>query len=204
MLKYVEKFYKEKAVGGTMNKNLVIIYAYIMLECRLSIEKASRIFRLDKDTFQNHLNFNILPIEVIKALRYLEFETKSYGLDNKRGIFKANLYIRKLRRILAKYKGEERKKKLEDLVNDLKGPDIRFVLEKNIIGVMYTKEEKEQILKYRLKYAVSCKNMETIFHIDKGSIVKWEKELPEDELKFRLEILRKYLNYKYTGPRSRK
>ena len=69
---------------------------------------------------------------------------------------------------------------------------------------MYTREEKEQILKYRLKYAVSGKNMETIFHIDKGSIVKWERELPEEELKFRLEILRRYLNYKYTGPRSRK
>lgn len=187
-----------------MNKNLVIIYAYIMLECRLSIEKASEIFRVDKDTFQNNLNLTILPIEVMKALKYLEFETKSYISDNKRGIFKANLYIRKLRKILAKPQGEERKQELEDLVNDLKGPDIRFVLEKNTIGVMYTKEEKEQILKYRLKYAVSGKNMETIFHIDKGSIVKWERELPEEELKFRLEILRRYLNYKYTGPRSRK
>jgi len=187
-----------------MNKNLVIIYAYIMLECRLSIEKASEIFRVDKDTFQNNLNLTILPIEVMKALKYLEFETKSYVSDNKRGIFKANLYIRKLRKILAKPQGEERKQELEDLVNDLKGPDIRFVLEKNTIGVMYTKEEKEQILKCRLKYAVSGKNMETIFHIDKGSIVKWERELPEEELKFRLEILRRYLNNSYTGPRSRK
>lgn len=143
-----------------MNKNLVIIYAYIMLECRLSIEKASEIFRIDKDTFQNNLNLTILPIEVMKALRYLEFETKSYVSDNKRGIFKANLYIRKLRKILAQTQGEERNKKLEDLVNDLKGPDIRFVLEKNTIGVMYTKEEKEQILKYCLKYALPNKEME--------------------------------------------
>ncbi len=187
-----------------MNKNLVIIYAFIMLECRLSIEKASEIFRIDKDTFQNNLNLTILPIEVMKALRYLEFETKSYVSDNKRGIFKANLYIRKLRKILAQTQGEERKKKLEDLVNDLKGPDIRFVLEKNTIGVMYTKEEKEQILKYCLKYALPNKEMEIGFRIYHESINKWIRELPEGELKIRLEILRKYLNYKYTGPRSRK
>lgn len=187
-----------------MNKNLVIIYAFIMLECRLSIEKASEIFRIDKDTFQNNLNLTILPIEVMKALRYLEFETKSYVSDNKRGIFKANLYIRKLRKILAQTQGEERKKKLEDLVNDLKGPDIRFVLEKNTIGVMYTKEEKEQILKYCLKYALPNKEMEIGFRIYHESINKWIRELPEGELKIRLEILRRYLNYKYTGPRSRK
>ncbi len=41
-----------------MNRNLVIIYAYIMLECRLSLEEASRIFHIDKDTLKN--NFNIL------------------------------------------------------------------------------------------------------------------------------------------------
>ena len=187
-----------------MNKNLVIIYAYIMLECRLSIEKASEIFRVDKDTFQNNLNLTILPIEVMKALKYLEFETKSYVSDNKRGIFKANLYIRKLRKILAKPQGEERKQELEDLVNDLKGPDIRFVLEKNTIGVLYTKEEKEQILKYRLKFKFPGKKMETIFHISNESIIRWERELPECELKTRLEMLRRYLNNSYTGPRSRK
>lgn len=74
--------------------------------------KASKIFRIDKDTFQNNLNLTIFSKEILDALKYLEFETASYELDNKRVIFKADLYIRKLRRILVKYKGEERKKKL--------------------------------------------------------------------------------------------
>ncbi len=85
-----------------MNRNLVIIYAYIMLECRLSHEKASEIFHIDKDTLKNNFNLTIFPKEILDALEYLEFETTSYDFDNKRGIFKANIYIRRLRRILKK------------------------------------------------------------------------------------------------------
>ncbi len=137
-------------------------------------------------------------------MEYLEFEATNYDLDNKRGLFKANLYVRRLRKILAKPKGEERGQELEALVNDLKGPDIRFVLEKNTIGVLYTKEEKEQILKYRLKFKLPGKRMEELFHISNESIIRWERKLPECELKTRLEILRRFLNNSYKGPRSRK
>lgn len=35
-----------------MNKNLAIIYALIMLECRLSYEDASRIFKIDMETLK--------------------------------------------------------------------------------------------------------------------------------------------------------
>ncbi len=195
---------KRKEQGKIMNRNLVIIYAYIMLECRLSLEEASRIFHIDKDTLKNNFNLTIFPKEILEALEYLEFEATNYDLDNKRGLFKANLYVRRLRKILAKPKGEERGQELEALVNDLKGPDIRFVLEKNTIGVLYTKEEKEQILKYRLKFKLPGKRMEELFHISNESIIRWERKLPECELKTRLEILRRFLNNSYKGPRSRK
>lgn len=186
-----------------MNKNLVIMYAFIMLECRLSFEDASRIFNVDIIKLKENFNLENLDSEILYALNYLEYETNCYEEVNNRGLFKANIYIRKLRSILRNPDKEELKRKLQDFCDDLKGPNIRFVLEKEI-NCSYQSSEKEKILKYRLKYAVSGKEMQKMFHIHKETLVRWEKELPEGELKTRLSILRSYLDYKYTGTRSKK
>lgn len=185
-----------------MNKNLVKIYTLIMLECRLSLEDASRIFQVDINKLKENLTINILGGELYEAIKYLSHEVNCYPLDNSRGLFKASIYIRRLRKILKISNEIERKTELEEFIKDLQGPDIRFALEKPLTGAKYEKEEKELILKYHLKYMLTGLEMMQIFHIHKESLIRWEQELPESELKTRLSILREYLNNKYIGARK--
>lgn len=185
-----------------MNKNLVIIYALIMLECRLSLEDASKIFKVDAQKLSENFNQETLSDNIYDAMKYLYHETMCFSEENKRGLFKANLYIRKLRKILKNPNRVERKKELEFFINDLKGPDISFVLEKSQ-KCRYTDREKELILKYRLKFRVTNTEMYSTFHIYYQIFRKWENNLPECELKTRLSILRNYLDNKYKGIRRK-
>lgn len=184
-----------------MNKNIVRIYALIMLECRLSLEDASRIFNVDINRLKEELNIKNLKSELFDAIEYLLYEITCYPLDNKRGIFKANIYIRRLRYILKNPNKKQLKDDLNDLVNDLKGPDISFVLKKEQ-SCRYSKEEKEKILKYRLKFRKTGTALRYM-HIDKSNILNWENELSEGDLKTRLQILRNYLNMQYVGVRKK-
>lgn len=178
-----------------MYRNTVIYYALIMLECRLSLTDASRIFGIEETKLYENLNLKNLE-DLYFPIKYLLHETTIYQTDNRRGIFKASIYIRRLRRILKNPNKEERKEELNAFLTDLMGPDIRFVLAKEL-NARYTSEEKEKILKYRLKYAVSGLDLESGYHLDHEFLTKWEKELPNRELKERLAILRNYKMYNY-------
>lgn len=186
-----------------MNRNLIIIYALIMLECRLSFEDASRIFRVDINTLKEALSIEKLGEGLYTAIEYLEYEVQCYPLDNKRGLFKARIYMRKLRQLLMVQDKDLRHEKLKEFINDLKGPSVVFILEKDL-KCRYTEEEKNAILKYRLKFAKSGMQIKGELKISHEAILKWEEELPDSELKTRLEILRGYLNYIYTSSRSNK
>lgn len=185
-----------------MNKNLIIIYALIMLECRLSLEDASKIFKVDAQKLSENFNQETLSENIYDAMKYLYHEAMCFSEENKKGLFKANLYIRKLRKILKNPNQEDRKKELELFINDLKGPDINFVLEKPQ-KCRYTDREKELILKYRLKYCITGVDMYAAFHIFHQVIHDWEYNLPECELKTRLGILRDYLDNRYKGTRRK-
>lgn len=177
-----------------MNKNTALCYALIMLECRLSLEDASKIFGVDMTELKESFNAKNIGLPYCSALDYLSHEIANYSSENKRGIFKANLYIRKYRRILKNSNKEERKKELEELFLDLMGPDISFAIDK---CTYYTPEEKERILKYRLKFAKNNSEMKAAFHMNHIALQKWEDELPEGELKERLGIYREYTKSKY-------
>ena len=114
-----------------MNKNLLRIYALIMIECRLSLEDASRLFNIDAGRLNEELSIRNLSLDLFDAIEYLKFEASGYQLDNKRGLFKANIYVRRLKRILGNQDKTQLKAELDDLVRDLKGPDISFAFEKS-------------------------------------------------------------------------
>lgn len=172
-----------------MNKNLVIIYALIMLECRLSYEDASRIFKIDMETLKEILE-NVKRIrELYYPLNYLAYETERFT-ENKRGIWKAFLLVRRLINILKIQDKEERKQLLNAFIKDLNGPNVTFAITKK---GNYSPEEKKQILKYRLKYAKTNYDLKNELNISHIAIKNWEARLPEgDELKMRLQVFRSY------------
>jgi len=185
-----------------MNKNLLRIYALIMIECRLSLEDASRLFNIDAGRLNEELSVRNLNLDLFDAIEYLKFEASGYPLDNKRGLFKANIYVRRLKRILGNQDKTQPKAELDDLVRDLKGPDISFAFEKSH-SCKYSKEEREKILKYCLKYCKTGYAIEKYFHVNHERIKAWENELPEGELKTRLQMLREFFDYKYTDARRK-
>lgn len=84
-----------------------------------------------------------------------------------------------------------RRENLNQYIEMLSKPRLEFLMNKNDSN--YSLEEKEQILKYRLKYAVNGKDLS----VDHLAILHWENALPEGEFKTRLEILREYLQTCY-------
>lgn len=172
-----------------MNKNMVLLYTLIMLECRLSLEDASRIFGVERRELWENLTINVIGQDYYHSIKHLLYEVSCYKGNNEKGVFKAQLYIRRLRKILKIQDKAERKEKLQNLYQDLMGPDIRFAFDKITI---YSPKERELILKYCLKYGRTGVQMEKDFHITHEAIKKWEEELPNGELKERLKILREY------------
>lgn len=168
-----------------MNKNLINIYSLIMLECRLSLEDASKIFSIDRKVLEEYLLSS--NNSHFRALQYLVYYEAPSFRDNPKGKWKATLLVRKLYQILKNSNKDERIVALNDYIKMLQSPDLSFIGQKN--KFRYTKEEKEKVLKFRLKYAASS----TMLPIDHSRIEIWEKELEEGEFKTRLGLLREYL-----------
>lgn len=175
-----------------MNPVIAKFYVLIMLECRLSYEEASRIFNTSVETLKNELFSKNL--ECYKpALDYLFYETSCYKGDNRKGIFKASIYIQRLRKSLKNSDKQARINELNALLIDLLGPNIDFAKNRT----KYTDEERQKILKYFLKFGQNSISMRYEFNISHGAITNWTNNLPEGELKTRLEIFRNYRSDRY-------
>lgn len=183
-----------------MNQTLVRIYLLIMLECRLSFSEAASIFKVDPRELENAIRYSSFFINYEYALYFLKHETSCCIGVSERNRFKAIFYLRKLNRITKLESKEEKVAAFNALLTDLSGPDISFVYEKK---GCYTKEEKELILKYRVKYAVPINVMASRFSIWKNSIINWTNALPEGPLKTQLKLLNEFGEDNYSRRRKK-
>lgn len=183
-----------------MNQTLVRIYLLIMLECRLSFSEAASIFKVDPRELENAIRYSSFFINYEYALHFLKHETSCCIEGSERNRFKAMFYLRKLNRITKLESREEKVAAFNALLKDLSGPDISFVYEKK---GRYTEEEKELILKYRVKYAVPINIMASRFSILKNSIINWTNDLPEGPLKTQLKLLNEFGEDNYSRIRKK-
>lgn len=175
-----------------MNNTLAKIYTLIMLECRLPLEEASKLFKVSKALLEDAIR---TKTGLYKSFKYLEIECINYPAGLARAKWKAEIYLRRLQKILRVQDKAERVRLLNEFIVALAGPNIMFAIDK---CQKYTDEEKNAIMKYRLKYAVSGLELQDSYHVKESTLALWEEKLPDDsELKIRLGILRNYLNYNY-------
>ncbi len=175
-----------------MKQPLIRIYALIMLECRLSLKDASTLFKIEEPSLEIALTDPSLPKIIINAIKYLiYYEALDTYDDKNKNLFKAKLYLRKLDKILREKDKETRKAWLSSFITNLSGPSLNFLSYKQL-GEIYTQEEKDMILKFRLKYAVSDSSFRQYQHIDPATIQKMQSSLPENNFKKRLNALDDY------------
>ena len=186
-----------------MNKRMLFIYMLIMLEARLSLEDASKLFGIPKEELEERIlarkDYPYFYIDALKYLVYRESLLPSY--NRAKSLFMGKLLLKRLHKILHIPDSQMRKEELDKFVKVLSGPDLKHVLYRKIGP--YSEEDKKLILSYRLKYAVSNKEMYAIFKIRHDRLEKWENELEESKLKTQLINLRDYLNSCYFEERRR-
>ena len=167
-----------------------------MLESRLSLDDASRLFKVSKEDLTNALKH--LDYTTSQGLKYLiNYESIHPTYNSKLSMLKASFLLNRLKNILTIEDNNERNKALEKFVAQLYGPVIKITHGEYS---SYTKEEKEAILKYRLKYALNSSD----FLVDHCHLRKWESELEDGELKTKLNVLRNYFHDYYQADFSRK
>lgn len=175
--------------GIKMKQTTVIIYALIMLECRLSLEDASKIFNIDIEILRKEITDEKKIKNHLPAVTYLLHETSCYKDNNKKGIFKASVYLSRLRKILSLESKEERITLLNQFIIALSGPNIGFA--KNKQG-RYSEDEKKIVLKHCIKYGCASRDILECSGITYNALKRWKDDLPEGELKARLHILNDY------------
>lgn len=162
-----------------MNNTLQLIYTLIMLECRLSLEDASKLFKIDAEELRKEMmRKSTLSYKLKKALEYLIYESYTYPKPNTKGIWKAQNFLRRLYKILAIEDKDEKKELLRKFIIMLYGPDITFTINRN---TPYTEKEKIILLKYRVKYG--CYNAEMKKIAAHATLSNWEEALEDGELK---------------------
>lgn len=164
-----------------------------MLECRLSLKEASTLFKIEEPSLKIALTDPSLPPIITEAIKYLiYYEALDTYDDKNKNLFKAKLYLGKLDKILREKNKETRKAWLSHFITCLSGPSLAFLSYKRL-GEFYTQEEKDMILKFRLKYAISVSSFRYYEHIDPATIKRMQASLPEGNLKKRLNALDDYL-----------
>ena len=174
-----------------MNKQLLGIYVLIMLECRLSLEEASQIFKIPKEELEQAItNREDIGEIYLRAIKYLIY-TESYStpvLDNQKGIFKAKMLYNRLIKILKIENVLEKKEFLTNFIQELKGPDVIKIRDSS--GKFYNNEERRLLLKFKLKYGLSNRLFTTLTGIEARKLSNWEEDLDDQYLKLRLQKLR--------------
>lgn len=187
-----------------MNQNLLKIYALIMLECRLPLEDASTLFKIDSKLLEKNLTDpNIVSSLIADGIKYLiYYEAFDTYDDLEKRQFKANLYLRKLFKIFKEENKETRKEKLNQFIMDISGPNLNFLSYRNP-NKSYSPEEKRKILIFQLKFALSNQILHERFGIHHNTIKMATNELTEENLKRRLISLNEFLQSQYWKLRKR-
>ncbi len=178
-----------------MNKKLVYVMGLIMLECRLSLDTASKLFRVDKNTLEVNLKEVFKGNYFLaKSIDYLMYYESFAHLNEDKGKFKAVLLINRFYKIEQIKDANLRRELLNRYMADLEGPNLKDIdFQKGI----YTEEERYKILKYRLKYRLSGEDIRKTLGVKHAALASWEANLTDQDLKIRLEILREHLTENY-------
>jgi len=176
-----------------MNNLTAYIYALIILESRMSIESASKVFNVDKNVLLKDLMLKNFSCEKIRAIKFCEYENKVGLVNIKKSIFIGKLLYERLKRIL---KSEAKKDKLTLFIKELDGKEkIDLLFEKNLS--IWTLEDKEQFFRYKIKFALDNHELPKMFPVTRQTISRWISNHPEGNIKEELLALNGFVGKIY-------
>ena len=190
-------------------KEKIKIMILIILECRLSLKMSAKLFNMTEEEilelFKND-NFAFRNEEALKYLFYYETALPNESRDRK-ALFKGVCYKNKIKRILSNPNLEEKKREYQELIDYLTDAEIIEFMSINprVRAKLWTKERKKAFIKFKLKNAISTRDLEKYYSIDHHDFAtRWAMELEDEELKERLNLLNQYLYDKSAVGRRRK
>ena len=176
-----------------MNNLTAYIYSLIILESRMSIEVASKVFNVNKDILLKGVIHQNFSCEKLRAIEFCIYENEAGFVNTKKSIFIGKLLFEKYKKIL---KSENNKGKLILFIKELEGKEkIDALFEKNIS--FWTIEDKEQFFKYKIKFAVDNHELPKRFPITRQTISRWVSNHPEGNIKEELLALNGFVSKIY-------
>lgn len=184
------------------NKHTMTEIILMILTYRLSIKNTIQMFDTTEDDLRNAL---FLYPEYKEAFYHLDMETKNEDeINSKVAINKSANYWSKRNKLLREIRKakESNNKKLEQENRELLKEhrlNIDDTMIKKLIASdksLLTDKEKEALIKHRLKYGYSLRQMEEVFHHDRQTFKKWEVDYAKTHPIYaeKIEILNGYFN----------
>ena len=169
------------------------IYALIILESRMSIDVASKLFNVDEVILLNSVIYQNFSCEKLRAIKFCIYENEAGYVNIKKSIFNGKLLFERYKKIL---RSDDKKNKLILFIKELEGKEkIDALFEKNIS--FWTLEDKEQFFKYKIKFAIDNHELPKRFPVTRQTISRWVSNHPEGNIKDELLALNGFVGKIY-------
>lgn len=169
---------------------------HMILESRVCIEDASIIFNISlerlRDLADSSATSLILNRELREAIRYLfNYEATYYNdEDKKKTRWLAKLWLRKYINILKIEDKKEQGESLKDFKDRFIDKKAKLIARENHNNL--SREDKDTVLRYQIKYGLSNKDLAEILSLSRDIFTSWAKSSNNEFIKKRYFLLNEY------------